>query len=508
MKSRTMTVVMILFAALAVTSQLAAQDSPAKKPKHHHYRLVVIGTFGGPNSYPFSGDAKALSNRGAAVGQADTAIPDPNFGNFNPYVGQNPFLQHAFKWQNGTLTDLGALPGANTSNAAWITEDGGAVSGASTRSTLDPLTGWPEEAAILWKGRQMIDLGTLGGYEAQADANNSRGQVAGFAANTVPDSFPSPICGCSGLPSYGVQQRAFIWQNGVMQDLGDIGGPDAAALLINERGQVAGQAYTSSIPNPATGVPTVDPFLWQNGKMIDLGGLGGTFGAAGWLNNRGQVVGGSNLPGDFTQHPYLWDQGVLTDLGTLGGTFGTAIHANDAGEVVGYATNQGDQAVFGFLWRNGVMRSLSPLGGDLCSLGEHINSRGQITGISSPGCTFSSGDGRAVLWERDGSIINLNDFVPPGLGLTLLDPGYINDRGEIVGKGSLANGDLRAFILIPCDEDHPGVEGCDYGIVEASAAAAQTAPAVHNTSSRTLPPSFMRRMSRYPFPGHAIGPRN
>jgi probable HAF family extracellular repeat protein len=448
---------------MAISTPVLAQDQ-----QHHRYKLVVIGTFGGPNSYPFGEAAIALSNNGAVDGQADTALPDPNYGNFNPYVGQNPFLQHAFKWQNGTLTDLGALPGPNTSNAGWIT-NGGVVSGLSTRSALDPLTGWPEEAAILWKDGQIIDLGTLGGYEAQADANNSRGQVAGFSSNTVPDFFPSPIAPfCPNcLPTYQVQQRAFLWENGIMQDLGTLGGPDAAALLINERGQIAGQSYISSTPNLATGVPTVDPFLWDNGKMIDLGGFGGTFGGAGWVNSRGQVVGSSNLPGDTTSHPYLWDRGVLTDLGTLGGSFGTAIHANDAGEVVGLATNQGDQAALGFLWKNGVMTALMPVDGDQCSQGEHINSRGQIVGISSPGCSFSPGDGRAVLWEKDGSMIDLNVFVPPGLGLTLFEPVYINNRGEITGKGPLANGDLRAFLLIPCGE---GEKGC----IDAATAPAAT----------------------------------
>jgi probable HAF family extracellular repeat protein len=455
-KTRSYSLILIttLFFALTISAPVLAQAQ-----QHHRYKLVVIGTFGGPNSYPFGEDAIALSNRGAVDGQADTGVPDPNFGNFNPYVGQNPFLQHAFKWQNGTLTDLGALPGPNTSNAGWIT-DGGVVSGLSTRSTLDPLTGWPEEAAILWKDGQIIDLGTLGGYEAQAVANNSRGQVAGFSSNTVPDSFPSPIapfCFSGCLPTYQVQQRAFLWEKGIMQDLGTLGGPDAAALLINERGQVAGQSYISSTPNLATGVPTVDPFLWDNGKMIDLGSFGGTFGGLGWVNSRGQVVGSSNLPGDTTSHPFLWDRGVLTDLGTLGGSFGTAIHANDAGEVVGYATNQGDQAVFGFLWKNGVMTALMPVDGDQCSLGEHINSRGEIVGISSSGCSFSPGDGRAVLWETDGSMIDLNVFVPPGLGLTLFEPVYINDRGEITGKGPVANGDLRAFLLIPCGA---GENGC------------------------------------------------
>ena len=454
MRSITLTCItaITLFAALAVPAGLPAQEQRQEQKKAHtRYKLVVIGTFGGPTSLFFPVGARTLSNRGALVGQADTAIPDPNFANFNPYVGQNPFLQHAFKWQNGTLTDLGALPGPNTSQVGWITE-GGVASGVSTRSTIDPLTGWPELAAILWKDGQMIDLGTLGGFEAAASANNRRGQVAGFAANTVPDSFPSPI----GLPGFGTQQRAFLWEKGVMQDLGDLGGPDAAALLINERGQIDGNSYISSAPNPATGVPTVDPFLWENGKMIDLGGFGGTSGGAQWLNERGQVVGSSNLPGNVTQHPFLWDRGVLTDLGTLGGSFGFANHANDAGEVVGFATNQGDQAVLGFLWKNGVMTNLGTLNGDDCSLAFHINSKGQIVGNSFPCASGPDGPNvHGFLWQN-GFMTDLNAFAPPGSGLTLRLGGIINDRGEIAAFWLLPNGDIHAVLLIPCQEGDGG----------------------------------------------------
>jgi probable HAF family extracellular repeat protein len=105
----------------------------------------------------------------------------------------------------------------------------------------------------------------------------------------------------------GTQTHGFIWRNGYMEDLGTLGGPDSWGAAINERGQVVGWAFTNSTPNPVTGIPTQDPFLWQDGRMLDLGTLGGTLGYVGSaanpgnggaINNRGQIVGTSNLAGD------------------------------------------------------------------------------------------------------------------------------------------------------------------------------------------------------------------
>jgi hypothetical protein len=104
-------------------------------------------------------------------------------------------------------------------------------------------------------------------------------------------------------------------------------------------------------------------------------------------------------------------------------------------------------------------------------------------------------------------MVDLNSLVT-GADMTLGFPTSINDRGEITGIGLLANGNLHAFLLIPCDEDHPGVEGCDYGMVDVPAAVPQSSPALRTVPNRTMPVSSLRRMSRYRFPGLGIGPRN
>jgi probable HAF family extracellular repeat protein len=202
----------------------------------------------------------------------------------------------------------------------------------------------------------------------------------------------------------------------------------------------------------------------------------------------------------------------MTDLGTLGGTTGFAEWLNDAGTVVGSASNKGDQALLAFLWEKSAIKDLGTLAGNACSAADAINSSGQIVGGSGffdapffPACTDPVE--HAVLWEN-GQILDLNNFVPPGTDLTLTEALFISDSSEISGFGTLANGDQHVFLLIPCDENHPGVEGCDYNLVDATTAVSQASPIGRDASSRTLPPSFMRRMSRYRFSGSAFGPRN
>lgn len=77
------------------------------------------------------------------------------------------------------------------------------------------------------------------------------------------------------------------------------------------------------VPEVPTGLPVVDPFLWQNGNMKDLGNLGGTNDFLGpfvaGLNNRGEVTGTMALAGDQIIHAFLWVDQKLSDLNASGG---------------------------------------------------------------------------------------------------------------------------------------------------------------------------------------------
>ena len=468
-----------LVTVLALPLHLAAQDKQDDHHNHHHYKLIDVGTFGGPSSLFSNPDFRVINNRGTATGFADTSIPDP-------YCVYDCLVNHAFVWKDGVTADLGTLPGG-ASSFAYSVNNGGLIVGQSQIGSIDPLTGVPKLRGALWARGQIIDLGTLGGTQSNATAINDRGQVVGGALTATPDPFANaPQSACFVLPSnipcsgftfaynslYSnatTETHAFLWLDGLMLDLGTLGGPDSNAFINNDRGEVAGWSYTSFAANPSTGVPTVDPFLWnpEDGKMTDLGSLGGTFGAPFWLNNRGQVVGASNLPGDQTFHPFLWDRGTLKDLGTLGGYTGTAFWINDAGEAVGYADLPPnppgcaglDCIHHAFLWKHGVMKDLGTLN-DPCSRAFSINLSGQVVGGTAP-CNGEFT--RAFLWENGGPIIDLNTLVLHGSGLTVRIGYYINDRGEIAGQGVLPNGDVHAVLLIPCDGDHVDSKGCEEG---------------------------------------------
>jgi hypothetical protein len=115
---------------------------------------------------------------------------------------------------------------------------------------------------------------------------------------------------------------------------------------------------------------------------------------------------------------------------------------------------------------------------------------------------------RAFLWEK-GKIVDLNSVISHGSDLQLLVAVSINNRGEIAGFGILPNGNEHAFLLVPCDDKHHGVEGCDHRMMEASARASvkATMHATPGTPGRR-PIGLWRRGNRFHFPPPVIGQTN
>ena len=132
-----------------------------------------------------------------------------------------------------------------------------------------------------------------------------------------------------------------------------------------------------------------------------------------------------------------------------------------------------------------------------CPFASSVNASAQVVGYDQcAGLPFLSEDGAPI--------VDLNTLVSSNSGLQLNEVGNINDRGEISINGNDVNNNNHSVVLIPCDENHPGVEGCDYSMVDASEVASRPSPAVSGAASRTLPQSLVRRMNRYHLPGLGV----
>ena len=169
----------ITIAAAAATADKAGEaiSGVASSTAHHHYKVIDIGTFGGPSSYfddlhltdnygfntVFYNFSQVLNAKGVLVGFADTPTPDPYSANPMFCYVPDCFVTHAYQWQNGVKTDLGALPGGASSAAFWINSNG-LITGNSENGELDPvIPGLPELRAVIWKNGKIQDLGTLRG---------------------------------------------------------------------------------------------------------------------------------------------------------------------------------------------------------------------------------------------------------------------------------------------------------------------------------------------------------
>jgi probable HAF family extracellular repeat protein len=433
--------------------------SPQRAPSgYSHYRLVDFGTMGGPESgliFP----AHNINNRGLVIGISETGVPDPNC-----YL--DCYVEHAFiGLGTGRVIELPFPPGidpvGNTSLAGDMTASG-VLGGFVMNGLIDPLTDFPQLRPVVWRsnGREALDLGTFGGNSGAVNGLNHHGDVVGMALNEVAEN-PDFASFMNGFLPAATQSRAFVWRGGALQDLGTLGGNDAMALAINDSGTIVGISYTDTDANDTTGIPTVHPFLWQHGRLRDLGGLGGTLVTTGsltygpWgavLNQVGQAIGTSTLAGDEFFHAFLWDGERMVDLGTLGGDFSEALAIDQHGSVVGRADYSSSEAYHhATLWADGAARDLGLVGPCLNSTATAISKDGDIVG-GLGACTDDPDDTHyfsAFIWRNGNEMADLNSLVEPASDLHIEFATGINERGEIAGTAFLPTGELRGIMLVP-----------------------------------------------------------
>jgi len=372
----------ISLGALALSAMLAGPAAQAQNSPSPRYRVVELGPLGGTYS-----QAVLVNNKGVVSGFASLANGD----------------WHAALWQDGRKWDLGTLGGPDSLVSYGGPNAAGQIAGVAETSSADPngedfcgfaASGVPSSGTcrgFLWQYGLMTPLSTLGGPNSAANAINNYGVIAGNAETATTDSTCPPYDPTLG--QYQVlQEKPVVWRNGHIKELPTYGGdPDGIAYAINDHGQVAGMSGACSTDNLVNGyyLSPVHALLWDHGNVINLGSLGGAFGnQAHNMNNRGEVVGMSDLAGDAVFHGFLWSQSTgMQDVAPLpGDTYSVALGINDAGEVTGLSIDASFTTLRAFIVVDGVPTDLNTLiSADsplqlqtACS----INSRGEIAGFA------------------------------------------------------------------------------------------------------------------------------
>jgi len=311
-------------ALVCMLCSLAVQTSAAAQAK---YGITDLGTLGGDNSVPIW-----ITDRGDVIGYSETGKVD-GFGNSIQHAflwhkgvmqdlgtlgGNNSFAlganderqivgyadvaggatSHAVLWDENTITDLGTLGGPDGFSYAQLINNKHQIVGGST--TADGTF-----HGFLWDRGVMTDLGTLGGPNSFGNGINDRGQIVGGA--TVNDAV-DPILGFP--PYYGT-----LWDHGEIVTLTP--GVPAAAFNINNKKQVVGRLLVADAKEGGV----AHAFLWQEGVLTDLGVPADDDNSEAMsLNNHGQIVGDSGvgfIESYIQDRALLWENGVRTDLNTL-----------------------------------------------------------------------------------------------------------------------------------------------------------------------------------------------
>jgi probable HAF family extracellular repeat protein len=303
----------------------------------------------------------------------------------------------------------------------------------------------------------VIDLGSLGGPYSEAFFMNNNGAIGGVSSRA------------DGT------EHAFLWQEGVMADLGTLGGANSIAYGgPNLSNQLAGESDTAAEdPNGEDfcGFGThhiCHPFLWQPllfgpGVMLTLPTLGGHNGEANGINDRGEVAGtaenataDTSCPVGQALHqfkPVTWWMGGIRELNTFpGDPDGVAMGTNDNGDVVGgsgdcgaYNANTGLNllALHALLWKNGTVINLGNLKGNgegAGILALNVNNGDEVVGESD---TLDNASFHAFLWTRETGMQDLGTLHSDDIGSVASG---LDDKGNVVGLSIDATFTPHAFL--------------------------------------------------------------
>jgi probable HAF family extracellular repeat protein len=220
---------------------------------------------------------------------------------------------------------------------------------------------------------------------------------------------------------------------------------------VNSHGQVVGQ---TGLRNSNGSYTTA--FLWQNGVLTDIGTMTGSQSSvsANDINDAGQIVGAGDVLGASGPHALWWHDGTYTDLHpmlmqtdlvsslpTLENKYSFALKINNAGQILcmvdGSLPGPSRPQFFRkyFIYSNEIVTPITVpnenLVTDSCCQVQvlDLNSLGKAVGIALQ----NSGWGNTFVWDHGTTL-----FLDQLANWPSSYPTSINDSGQIVG--SLWNG--------------------------------------------------------------------
>ena len=363
----------------------------------------------------------------------------------------NAFAQTSYKIADqGTLgnDNFGMVMGLN--NQGWTQN----MDGEGKQPVLSLSTTVLSGRAVMNRDGHNIDLGTLGGKNSWTNYGgiNDRGENVGYAETAVPDPDGEDMC------AFGTHLtcRGFYWRDGHIMALPTLGGNNAQAAAINNRGQIVGISETPDLdPGCPANMPAkiIAPVLWEKGEAHALSMVDGDLdGFVQGINDQGQAVGSSGTCGNLSIHAVLWENGTASELKGLGGRTGNAAYAiNEHGQAVGYVTSADGSTIVPSIWHDSGLTTLPILPGDGAAFATGINNRGQVVGS-----TFKSGSWSHGFIGQDGVVTDLNALIPEDSNLFIVAASNINERGQISGMAQVQTGPdagkIHAILLTPVNE--------------------------------------------------------
>lgn len=228
----------------------------------------------------------------------------------------------------------------------------------------------------------------------------------------------------------------------------------ATAVGIASDGRVVGNLLAPT-PGGAT-----HAFVWSDGTLTQLPGLGGEATFALGMNARGDVVGVGTRAGETGApgHAVLWRNGRPIDLGDLGGGWSTAAHVNDAGDVAGISS-AADGTNHAFLWKTGQLQSIAAAASDAINAKDQVLAHGAdgavlwdggtLTGLGAADFAALDGSGR-VLLGKDGQASfwagGATTEFHPYADETDVAPSALTASGIVLGSATWMSGVVVGFL--------------------------------------------------------------